>query len=187
MEPSGNKQIELIGNENTNTIENDQKEINIAHSSNELIKSGIKTPKMDYNGSWWLRENRGHEEYLKAVGENFFIRKLFNTLSITCEISHTDAEYSMVTKISPKFTSPDVIKGKFGENVEVTNPRGEREVRRLEWVDGRIVAHSTLKDRGNQEERREWKLTDNDTVIEMTIDNLTHKVSYKQFYKKMTK
>jgi len=187
MQPSDNKQKELARNATTSTIANEETKIELLDTGMKTVKNVTQTTtvtKNNYNGSWCLSENRGHEQYLKAVGENFFIRKLFNSIYITCEISHTDTEYSVVTRISPKFTSPDVMKGKFGEEIEVKNPRGEREVRRLEWVDGSVVAHSTLKDRGNQKEKRHWKLIENSTVMEMTIDNLTHSVSYTQFYKK---
>ncbi|OQV13472.1 putative Cellular retinoic acid-binding protein 2 [Hypsibius exemplaris] len=96
----------------------------------------MATPVADITGRWDLHSSEGFEDYLKAVGVNFVLRKLICSISAsTLEITKEGDTYTLKTISSMK-----TVETKFKLNEEFDDKLMDgRECQTLFTLDGNVL------------------------------------------------
>ena len=131
-----------------------------------------------FKGKYERTSEDKYEDFLEALGVNFFLRKAATVSTPQMEITQDQDTWNIKTSTTLKTME---LKFKLNEEFDETTPDG-REVRTLvTFEDGKIVTVQKAKKEGEKSTRSTRELNGSELIYTLTIDGVDDLVSVQKF------
>merc|ERR1712020_619550 len=150
------------------------------HFNHIILLKNIRNMEALAKGKYERVSEDKYDDFLKALGVNFMLRKAATVSTPVMEVSELGGVWSIKTSTSLKAME---LKFKDGEAFDETTPDG-REVSALVTLEGnKFISIQTAKKTGQKSTRTIREFTGTECIVTMTIDGLD--IVCKQKFKKL--
>jgi len=153
----------------------------------ETKTDDVKVDGCCFNGQWKLLRQENNDDYQKSIGVGWAQRKILNTIGILLTVSIDESAGTFSVSVKPTARSAIEAKGKLGEEVTVTNAKGEEQLRVYKLDGNKMVVSINSKDEKLKASNdvRTWTIVDGQ--LNISIENVGQEkgLTMKQIYQRV--